>query len=362
MTDVFPRHFLIIDDDEVDRMALIRRLRAMAPQSAITEAASPLEALQLLETTPFDCILVDYNMPFCNGVSLVNSIRHTSATRNIPIIMITGNDEVAVAVEAIRQGADEFLSKADVSDTTLGWAIHSALNRAGLRQDAAAREQALRNFAFHAAHDLKFPLNGIVGLAAVLQRRVSTLPDEVRPFVSRIEKQGRHMASLIDSLLAYADNAPETQSVERVDLNRVARAALDLLEAEIQDSRTQISLGDMPVVAGDPAQLERVFGNLVQNAIKYKGEADPVIAITSAELGDQVRIDIRDNGMGVPDNLRERIFNPLDRGNATTQSGHGLGLSIIRRIVETHHGRIWCQPAPDGGTVFSFTLPRYVEP
>ena len=149
---------------------------------------------------------------------------------------------------------------------------------------------------------------------------------------------------------------------EQVDLGSVARSALTLLETDIQNSRTQISLEEMPVVAGDPAQLERVFGNLVQNAIKYKGEADPVIAITSAELGDQVRIDIRDNGMGVPDNLRERIFNPLDRGNATTQSGHGLGLSIIRRIVETHHGRIWCQPAPDGGTVFSFTLPRYVEP
>ncbi len=361
MTDTLPRHFLIIDDDEVDRIALTRRLNALVPAATISKAASPFEGLKALEESAIDCVLVDYDMPFCNGVSLINSIRNTPAVRDIPVIMVTGSDEVAVAVEAIRQGADEFLNKANVNDTTLCWAIHSACNRAGLRREAASREQALRNFAFHAAHDLKSPLTGIVGLAGLLQHSQDSLPDAARKALSRIEAQGRHMASLIDSLLDYADQSRGKPPVARVDLGQAARSAMNLLEDEIATSRARIALEDLPAVAGDPDQVERVFANLIQNAIKYRSDADPRISIRATELGHQVRIDIQDNGMGVPEHLRERIFDPLERGDARDQAGHGLGLAIIRRIVETHQGRVWCQPAPDGGSVFSFTLNRFTE-
>nr|WP_275297393.1 hybrid sensor histidine kinase/response regulator [Maricaulis parjimensis] len=347
---------MIIDDDEVDRIALKRRLRAMAPKAAITEAASPLDGLKELENPSIECVMIDYDMPFCNGVSLVNSIRHTPATRHLPVIMITGTDEVAVAVEAIQQGADEFLSKADVNETTLGWAIHSALNRSELRREAASREAALRSFAFHAAHDLKSPLNGIVGLANVLQHTMDSLPAEARPFLAKIEEQGRHMASLIDNLLAFADTEQSPAEFEPVDLTAAAQQAASLLDADIREAGAHVTISDLPKTRGHAAQLERVFTNLIQNAIKYRTDAAPQIAISAEALGDQVRVDVRDNGIGVPDHLRERIFNPLDRGDADDDAGHGLGLSIVKRIIETHGGRIWCQPAPEGGSVFSFTL------
>ena len=352
-------HFLVVDDDEVDRMALVRRLRAMEPDARVSEASSPADGLETLKTGSFDCVLVDYNMPLCDGVSMISLIRQLPQGETLPIIMVTGSDEVSVAVQAIQSGADEYLNKAAVTDTTLGWAIHSARNRAELRRDALSRETAMRNFAFHAAHDLKSPLNGIVGLAAVLKYRAEDLPDDALTYLSQIEEQGRYMASLIDNLLAYSESGNLEGQTGPVSLDAVIERARSVLDQDIRASGARIDSALGMDVVGDQAQLERVFINLIQNAIKYRSDAAPVIRLNAHVLGDRVQIDVEDNGLGIDPNIADRLFDPLERGSATDQAGHGLGLAIVKRIIEVHGGKIWCHPGAAGGSVFSLTLQRY---
>lgn len=352
-------HFLVVDDDEVDRMALMRRLRAMEPGATVSEASSPADGLDTLKAGAVDCVLVDYNMPLCDGVSMISLIRQMPQGETLPIIMVTGSDEVSVAVQAIQSGADEYLNKAAVTDTTLGWAIHSARNRAELRRDAQSRDTAMRNFAFHAAHDLKSPLNGIVGLAAVLKYRADELPEDAVGFLSQIEEQGRYMASLIDDLLAYAESGNLDDQTGPVSLDAVIARACRVLEQDVRASGARIDSQAGLEVTGDQAQLERVFINLIQNAIKYRNEAAPEIRLTAHAQGEHVRIDVADNGLGIAPELADRVFDPLERGTATDQTGHGLGLAIVKRIVEAHGGKVWCQPGETGGTVFSLTLQRH---
>jgi Histidine kinase-, DNA gyrase B-, and HSP90-like ATPase len=149
---------------------------------------------------------------------------------------------------------------------------------------------------------------------------------------------------------------------EEVDLAALARETLVGLRASIEDAGAEIVIDPLPVVRADPRALGRVLQNLVSNAVKFAGDARPVVHVTARALDHGWEVAVIDNGVGVDPAERERIFTMFHRPGRDGVAGTGLGLAICERIVERHGGRIWVDAAAGGGSAFRFTLPQADAP
>jgi signal transduction histidine kinase len=214
-------------------------------------------------------------------------------------------------------------------------------------------EADLRSYADVVAHDLREPITGIAHLVTLLERRADEPPsDDVLRLLRASTERARE---LVDGVLAYA-RAGELRR-ERIALERLMADVAEDLRPSLEAAGAVLEVGRLPDVEGDPRQLRRVLQNLVANAVKFRGDAPPRVEVSA--LGDSAEwvVTVRDNGIGIdPDHVR-RIFGMFSRVNGETE-GTGIGLSVCRRVVEAHGGRIWVEPADGGGSAFRFTLPR----
>ena len=145
---------------------------------------------------------------------------------------------------------------------------------------------------------------------------------------------------------------------EPVDLRRLIEGLLDTLAPQIEAADARVEVGPLPTVRGVEGELARVFQNLLVNALKFRGEAPPVVTLSAARSPREWTLTVADNGPGVSERNRERIFELFARGQADGEApGTGLGLAVCRKVVELHGGRIWVEPAPGGGSAFRLTLP-----
>ena len=150
-------------------------------------------------------------------------------------------------------------------------------------------------------------------------------------------------------------------SPEPVDLNLAAARVIATIGSIIAEQGALIETGKLPTVPGRPMELDLVLQNLIENAIKYRGERRPRIGLDAVREGDAWKIRCRDNGQGIPNDAREQVFEPFTRGR-TSVPGSGLGLATCRRIVDAHGGRIWIAASGNVGTTVAFTLPAGPEP
>jgi signal transduction histidine kinase len=214
-------------------------------------------------------------------------------------------------------------------------------------------ESELRSFADVVAHDLREPVTGISHLVSLLERRADEPP---APDVLRLLQASTERArELIDGVLAYA-RAGELRR-ERVALGQVMDEVAADLRPGLEAAGAALEVGPLPEVDGDPRQLRRVLQNLVANAVKFRGAAPPRVVVSALADREEWVVTVRDNGVGVEPEHAGRIFGMFSRVNGETE-GTGIGLSVCRRVVEAHGGRIWVEPADGGGSAFRFTLPR----
>jgi signal transduction histidine kinase len=214
-------------------------------------------------------------------------------------------------------------------------------------------ESELRSFADVVAHDLREPITGIAHLVTLLERRADEPPSaEVLTLLRASTERARE---LIDGVLAYA-RAGEFRR-ERVALEQVMAEVAADLRPGLEAAGAALEVGPLPEVDGDPRQLRRVLQNLVANAVKFRGEAPPRVEVSALADREEWVVTVRDNGVGVDPEHAGRIFAMFSRVNGETE-GTGIGLSVCRRVVEAHGGRIWVEPAQGGGSAFRFTLPR----
>jgi PAS domain S-box-containing protein len=219
----------------------------------------------------------------------------------------------------------------------------------------------LDQFAYVASHDLKEPLILLSAYARMLsERHGDALDEEGRTFLGHIRDEAGRMKSMIDDLLDYSRLQTRAEDASRVELAAVLDTALHTLAPRIEEAGARIDVqGTLPVVQGSPAQFERLFRNLVGNAIKFHAEQPPVVTIAAEYVGDEYVVSVTDNGIGVDPTKAERIFDVFQRLHSQEQyAGTGMGLAICKRIVERHGGRIWVDPVPGGGSVFKFALPE----
>lgn len=230
--------------------------------------------------------------------------------------------------------------------------------------ELARSNQELQQFAYIASHDLQEPLRAIGGFSGLLARRYrGKLDEQAEEYLSFLTEAATRMQRMIVDLLDYSRLGHEPKPFQPVRLRDPLDAALNLLQAAVQELRAEFLIGDLPTVQGDGQQLTQLFQNLIGNALKFHGESPPSIMVSSRRSGNEWVILVRDNGIGIDPDKAADVFQIFRRLHAQEQyPGTGIGLAVCKRIVERHRGRIWVQPNDDRpGTTFAFALPASAE-
>lgn len=219
--------------------------------------------------------------------------------------------------------------------------------------------EELQRFAYIASHDLQTPLRTITGFAQILQKDYrDRLDEQADDYINRVVGATHHMSTLIRDLLAYTGLNAQTRPFIPVDFDDVFESVLSILAGPIQETGADVSRSNLPRVIGDRGQLTQVLQNLIENAIKYRGPESPKIRVTAERQRDEWLFSVQDNGIGIDTKHQEAVFEVFRRLHTQhAYPGTGIGLAVCRRVVERHGGRIWVEPTPGRGSVFSFTLP-----
>lgn len=287
---------------------------------------------------------------------------------------------MTVEMQALAKGNREF----PIELSLAVWKTHDEISFSGIIRDISERkkaQQALEDLNVQAnrrtdeletliqmvAHDLKVPVVTIGGLLRLLERKVSCLTTQ--PDVENIFHQLRSSSKTLENFLADLLDALAVEKTQNAmasfPLDELLKEVFDSLDDEIITKGIQIDLKDCSpaTVSGDRNRIRQVLENLIMNAVKHMGEPDyPVIKVAVAQDGEYVITSVVDNGMGIPKQYHERIFDRFFRvPKANGVKGSGLGLSIVKQIVESHGGRVWVESEAGKGAAFFFSLPKTVS-
>jgi signal transduction histidine kinase len=260
------------------------------------------------------------------------------------------NTELHRTIEELQVAHEEIL--------TLNRGLELRVDQRTVELQAANRE--LEAFSYSVSHDLRAPLRAIDGFAAILRRDHGTsLPDDAMRLLGRVEENAKRMGALISDLLAFSRLGRKALSVQRLNLAHLVRECLKELDDEQQGRNVEITIEDLPPCTGDLILLKQVLVNLLSNALKYTRKCAIAHIVVGAETCNSEYIcHVRDNGVGFDMRYAEKLFEVFQRLHAQSDfPGTGVGLAIVRRIVEKHGGRVWAEAAPNQGAAFYFSLP-----
>ena len=218
----------------------------------------------------------------------------------------------------------------------------------------------LERFNYTVSHDLKAPLVTIKGFLGLLQRDIEAQnPEAIARDAGQISDAADQMAQLLNELLELSRIGRQMNAPEDRDLGQLVREALERVAIQLDENNVAVEIQEnMPAVTGDAGRLVELFQNLIDNANKFMGEQpEPRIRIGASAENGMLHCYVCDNGIGIADEYHERVFDLFDRLD-TKVEGTGVGLALVKRIVEVHGGRIWIESGGDGqGSCFHFTLP-----
>jgi K+-sensing histidine kinase KdpD len=219
--------------------------------------------------------------------------------------------------------------------------------------------QELEAFSYSVSHDLRAPLRAINGFARILQQDFSAeLSPEADEFIEKIHASGQKMALLIDGLLNLSRVGRKPLNKQRVNPGEFVRQVIDSLASETRSRQVEWIVSDMPSIHADPVLFQQVYENLIGNAVKYTAKREVAcIEIGSLEQDGKTIFFVRDNGDGFDMKYVDSLFGVFQRLHHDDEfEGTGIGLAIVRRIIEQHGGSIWAEARPGQGATFYFTL------
>lgn len=346
---------LIADDDDGDRRIIRRAIRSAGFNCDVDEAFDLQGALETCASTPYDCAIIDYRMPGGDGLKGIVALRELQP--HLPIVMATGQGDELIASEAIKLGAADYVPKSQITPGYIAHVIKNALRKAELERIVADQREELERFAHVLAHDLKTPIHQIQYLVRFIERDIGQGDfDKLKANGARLIATAQRMDDLINTVQQYAMSS-KPAAMSMISLDDALDGCLSNLAADIAQRNARIERSPLPRVQGDLPLLTQLFQNLIGNSIKHCAVEPPQVTIRAETGHDQVAVVVSDNGVGVPAEHCELIFQPFQRLRRENQAeGTGLGLAICRKIVERHGGVIRCEPVASGGSVFRFTI------
>lgn len=355
---------LLIDDDEDDYI-VTRDFLSEAEQVSfrLTWINNYDEGLAEIAKNQHDVYLLDFHLGQENGLQLLQASLRLGCTK--PIILLTGTGDHDIDQQAMAAGASDYLVKgSNLSATLLERSILHAIERkrtelsqTQLLADLAAANQELKEFAYIISHDLKAPLRGIASLAEWLNQDYSDrLDDEGREMLHLMGDRVRRMGELIDGVLQYSRIGRVRERATEINLQALLAEVID---AVAPPPAIKIVIDtDLPTLVAEKTRMQQVFQNLISNAVKYMGHPKGEIRIGHQVIDDNWQFYISDTGIGIEPRHFDKVFQifqtltPRDQAEST-----GVGLAIVKKIVEVYGGRIWVTSEVNQGSTFWFTLP-----
>jgi len=370
--DSQPVRILYMEDDPGQARLLQKRLEREGYIVSIARDGG--EGLAMYDPAVFDVVIVDQIMPVYDGLDV---IRRLAAQGPLPpIIMITGAGNEKIAVEALKIGAYDYIVKDPeggyfdllpvVIEQVLAkhhWAEEKRRAEEALRQYAAelqARNDELDAFAHTVAHDLKNPLGMLIFILSEYDDSLS--PEERAGYLAEMMRVARKMNNIIEELLLLAEVRKAEIETAPLDMAGIVAEALARLDDMITEAQAEVIVPSRwPNARGYAPWVEEVWVNYINNAIKYGGQPPRVELGAEVQPDGMVRFWVRDNGCGIAPEARARLFTPFTRLDQVRTEGHGLGLSIVRRIIDKLDGQVGVESQVGQGSVFFFTLPRAAQ-
>jgi hypothetical protein len=348
-------NLLLADDDDSDRKHFKRALKQGGLACNCSEVSSAEEALEACQGRIFDCAIIDYNLPRQDGLAGITALHERFP--DMAIVMLTGSGDEKVAVQAMKRGALDYMSKKNIDPQSIGHSIENAVAKARLLKRVARQSNELEVFSRVLVHDLISPIHSALGFAGLIEENIQQgRPEDVGLYLSKVIKGLTRMAALIDTLQRYASSEEEVK-FGPVEMRDVMIDTLANLEDLIRKRGARVTYGELPRVSGTP-QLGQLLQNLIGNGIKYCEAEIPLVDVSAVPLaGDIWQFSVKDNGIGIPEKNYLEVFEPFHRLRSEAKyEGTGLGLATCKKIVERHGGTISCQSKEGEGTTFLFTL------
>ncbi len=347
---------LVVDDTTTTVNLLVGLLTSRGYK--VRAAFDGQMALSAIQVDPPDLILLDIMLPQMNGYEVCKRLKADESTRDIPVIFISALDEALDKVKAFSCGGVDYIPKPFQIDEVIV-RINTHLTIRNLQKNLEEQVAELDAFARTVAHDLKNPLGVITGFAGVLVDNYSRMPQHKKfEGLQNIYQSGKKATNIVNELLLLASVHKEDVVVNPVDMDRVMTQVQQRLTLMIEKYQGKIIAPDIwPVAQGYAPWIEEVWTNYLSNGLKYGGQAPMLTIGAVSEADGMIRFWIRDNGPGLDLEAQAVLFAEFTRLNEVRAEGHGLGLSIVRRIVEKLGGRVGVESTPGQGSEFYFTLP-----
>ena len=368
---------LIVDDDPIVRSLMRDALEDEG--FSVVEAEDGVEACRVCEERLPVLLVVDVVMPQMDGFELYRELRNRPATKDVPILIATGLDDLHSVAKAYDAGATDFIAK------PLNWLILNHRIRYMLRaarafnelrqnqerlrtakEEAEAANRAKSEFLTNMSHELRTPLNAIIGFSSMMNGQLAgPLGTQYLEYTKIIVESGTHLLAIINDILdvARAETGRLKLSEEEVDIADIVSLSAGMIRTLAEKAEVECSFevaDDLPLFWGDPTKMRQILINLLTNAIKFTPAGGEVRLTAKQEQNGAINFLIKDTGIGIPaDKMAIALapFGQVDSSLARRYDGVGLGLPLTKRLLELHNGTLEIISEPGRGTEVTALLP-----
>jgi two-component system, sensor histidine kinase and response regulator len=382
---------LLVVDDTPDNIVVLSSL--LKDSYRIKVATHGAKALEITEASdPPDLILLDIMMPDMDGYEVCRRLKENSTLKDIPVIFLSSLNEAVDKVKAFQSGGVDYVTKPFQSEEVRARVEthlkirqlqielvkqNQRLQQANDDLQAAHRELTQKNqqleqlnaeknrFLGMAAHDLRNPITAIGGFSSLFLGGVlGVLTDQQREIIERIKKSSSFMNQLLEDLLDISQIEAGKLELRLAPVDLIALITDNVKLNRMFAEKKRIGLKFIPKYVPPPlsldaSKIEQVLNNLISNAIKFS-KSDTEITVELTEKDSQIMVAVRDQGQGIEPHEIERVFKPFEKTSTRSTAGEkstGLGMAIVKKIVEGHQGKIWLESTVSVGTTFYVALP-----